>query len=116
MTEPLPEQPERSYGCSMGCGAPFDIVIISVQDASTLMLCIPCHLRLAMQLMESFVDGDSDQVQRMISEAGAAGDAAPFDGNVRRRGHNAPVNSDDAGLIEAYDDLLTAEEVAELLE
>lgn len=103
----------RSYGCTFGCGNPYDVIIISVADGTTEMLCMPCYVRMASDVIEAITQPDSDAVKAAIAAAGSV-DQAPMRGQgARSRGHNAPATADDPDIFEAYDSRVTAEELPE---
>lgn len=105
--------PARSYGCTFGCGNPYDIIIVSVSDSTTELLCMPCFVRMASDVMEAITSPDSDAVQAAVSLAGQA-DQVPMRGDgARGRGHNAPATADDPDILSAFDSRITVEELGE---
>lgn len=113
MTDPTPVPPERSYGCSYACGNPYDFVIISVQDGTTEFLCVPCFVRLAADMVEAATNPESPDIQNMLRQAGTVDSAPMTTPNKRKRGHNAPVTNDDPDLLEAFDSVITEDELSE---
>lgn len=112
MSDPTPGA-GRSYGCTYGCGNPYDVIVISVQDGTTEFLCMPCFVKLAADMVTALVNEDSANVQAKVRKAGTV-DQAPMSGNgARPRGHNAPATTDDPDLFAAYDAVITAEELPE---
>ena len=110
MTEQSATQ-ERSYGCTFGCGNPYDYILVDVQSGETLFLCVPCYVKTAADMIAAITDPDNPDVQAAMREA-ATGEQAPVTGTrVRRRGHNAPATADDPDLITAYDDRITVDEL-----
>lgn len=108
-----PEPLGRSYGCSWGCGNPFDYVVVSVADSSTELLCLPCFVRLATDLVAAVTDPAAAKVRAALEAEGYANlDMTPGP-RGKPRGHNAPANTDDPDLITAYDDLVTVDELPE---
>lgn len=106
-SEPLP----RSYGCTFGCGNPYDYVIVTVQDSTTEMLCLPCFLKLASDVLEAVVNPDNPDVIRAIENAGTA-EQTKMNGQGPKRGRkNAPVTADDPSLIEAFDSVISEDEL-----
>jgi hypothetical protein len=110
MTE-TPDLPERSYGCTFGCGNPYDYILIDVRSGETLMLCLPCHLKVAADMVEMVTDPDS-AVPYTVTPAGEAilSEGAP--GPRPRRGRrNAPATADDPDLITSYEELITEDDL-----
>lgn len=108
-SEPL----QRSYGCSFGCGNPYDFILVSVLDSETQFLCVPDFLRLAEDMLEAIVNPGNPNVQAALAEAGTA-ESVPMTGpGPKRRGKNAPANSEDADLIEAFDSVITVDDLPE---
>lgn len=111
MTSPSDTTPVRSYGCTFGCGAPFDIIITSVMDSDTQLLCVPCFLKLAGDMIRAMLSESDPQVQEALALAiMARGEQAPGPtGN--KRGKNAPATTEDPDLIASFDDLVTVDEL-----
>jgi len=107
--EPLP----RSYGCSFGCGNPYDYVLISVVDSTTEFVCLPCFLKLASEILEAVINPDNPDVLTAIAQAGQVEQARQNGSGPKRRGKNAPANTDDPNLIEAFDSAITVDELPE---
>lgn len=105
------ETPQRSYGCSYGCGNPYDYVFVSVADGTTEFLCLPCFVQLAQTLLKALIDPTDGIVQQAVADMGQL-DTAPVRNNgVRPRGKNAPVNAEDDDLIAAFDGIITADDL-----
>lgn len=112
MTDQL-AQTERSYGCTFGCGNPYDYVFISIADGTTEFLCLPCFVKLASDIVEAVVNPDPAQVA-LWDENPVTGGVAPMNSRgARKRGHNAPATSDDPDLFASYDAVVTADELPE---
>lgn len=113
MTTPSEQTAVRSYGCTFGCGNPYDFVFISVADGTTEFLCLPCFVRLAGDMVEAATNPDNPVVQAALAAAaGEVVDQAP--GPAGRRGrHNAPATSDSPDLFETYNAAITPEELPE---
>jgi hypothetical protein len=108
-----PEVLQRSYGCTFGCGNPYDFIFISVRDGTTEFLCLPCMVRLASDMVEAVANPNDDQVAKW-SAATAGMMAAPMSGNNAKRGRrNAPATNDDPDLFESFDSVITTEELPE---
>jgi len=84
MSEVL-EYPDRTYPCSYGCGNQIDVIITQVDDSSTLLLCFPCYVLTAQQVLEAMLNPDDPGVKAAIAGAGTVERA--------RRGKAAPLNS-----------------------
>lgn len=107
----VPEPSTRSYGCQYGCGNPFDVILTQIIDNSTLILCLPCFVRTAIEIVDAMTGEVSPEVEAERREL-AAMDQPPMTGQRARRGrHNAPVGSDSLDLIEAYDTQIADDEL-----
>lgn len=105
--------PERSYGCSFGDGNPYDYILVDAQAGEVLFLCVPCFIKQAVDMVTAFTDPDSPEAslaQQMQIQMAGNGVPGP---TGRKRGHNAPANSDDADLFAAFDSVITADELGE---
>lgn len=110
-----PSAPERSYGCSMGCGNPYDFILVVVQDGSTMFLCFPCYVRNAMDGLKAVIETDDPMVKAALEMVPPVDSVPMNSGRVRSRGHNAPADADSDDIIEAFDAFLTEDEVNEQL-
>jgi hypothetical protein len=113
VTDTPPGAAQRSYGCTYGCGNPYDFLLVSVADSTTEFLCLPCLVHLAGDMVEAMVNPDNPEVQRKVREAGIVDMATVTGSAPRARGHNAPVGTDDDALISAFDDRVMAEELSD---
>jgi hypothetical protein len=111
VTAPTHDLPTRSYGCSFGCGNPYDFIFVSVVDGTTEFLCLPCMVRLASDMVAAVTEPDNPSLLAALAGAGQVDTAPMSNGNVKRRGKNAPVNTDDDDLISAYEDVITEDEL-----
>lgn len=103
--------PERSYGCTFGCGNPYDFIFVSVRDGTTEFLCLPCMVRLASDMVEAVTEPGSDRV-KIASGFSAGQESAPMNGTASRgKGKNAPATSLDPELFDSYDSVITEEEL-----
>ena len=110
----MPEAPlQRSYGCSYGCGNPYDYVIVSVADSTTELLCLPCFLRLAEVVLDAVTHPEADEVRNAVEAAGQVEQTRMNGQGPKARGKNAPANTDDPNLIEAFDSVMTVEDLPE---
>lgn len=101
----------RSYGCSRACGNPYDFVVIAVSEAHTEMLCLPCFVQTAMEMVRAVVSPDDETVQSAVA-AFPPSDQVPMSGGVkRRRGHHAPAETEDPDILEVFDGVITADEL-----
>lgn len=102
---------ERSYGCTFGCGNPYDYVFISVRDGTTEFLCLPCFIRLAHDILSAVTEPDPEQVAKWLHTISPLAQA-PMNGTApRKRGHNAPATADDPELFDAFDAVITPDEL-----
>lgn len=105
--------PQRSYGCSYGCGNPYDYIFVSVADGTTEFLCLPCFVMLAGELVEAMTNPEAADVQEKLRLAGTVEQAPMRSAGSKGRGKNAPVNSEDPDLLTAFDTRITADELPE---
>lgn len=102
---------ERSYGCSYGCGNPYDYVFVNVSDGTTEFLCLPCFVRLCESLIEAVTNPDNPIVRAAVADMPAL-DATHVNGSKpKRRGKNAPVGTEDDDLLEAFDTVITVDDL-----
>lgn len=104
---------ERSYGCSYGCGNPYDFIFVSVSDGTTEFLCLPCFVKLAADMVEAALNPDVSHMAEALADMQSAEKAPMSNGKVRKRGKNAPATNDDPDLLEAFDSVITPEELPE---
>lgn len=98
-----PAETTRSYGCTFGCGNPYDFIFISVRDGTTEFLCLPCFIRLATDIVTAVTEPDPEQVAKWLHTISPLA-PAPMRGNGARRGRkNAPATNDDPDLFDAFD-------------
>lgn len=113
MTDNAPELPARSYGCSWGCGNPYDYIFVSVQDGTTEFLCLPDFLKLAEQIITAVTSPEGAEVMAALAEAAKLESSPMPQGAVKARGKNAPADTDDPDLLEAFDTVITVDELPE---
>lgn len=106
-----PTAPQRSYGCSFGCGNPYDYVLISVADASTLFLCLPCHLRMSADMVRAIESPEAEDVRKAMADFATVEQSQASGNGLKSRGHNAPAEIEDNELIERFDSIITADEL-----
>lgn len=112
MSDPAPA-PARSYGCTYGCGNPYDVIVISIADGTTEFLDMGCFVKLAADVVTAIVNADSVNVDAKVRKAGTV-DQVPMNGpGVKARGHNAPATTDDPDLFAAFDAVITADDLPE---
>jgi hypothetical protein len=104
---------QRSYGCTFGCGNPYDYVVISVMDGTTEFLCIPCYIRLAVDMVTAMASPDDPEVRKAVELAKELMPVTFDNGQVKTRGHNAPVAADDPDIFAAFDSVITEDELPE---
>lgn len=103
--------PERSYGCSYGCGNPYDYIFVSVADGTTEFLCLPDFVRLCESLIAAVTDPDNPVVRAAVADMVSL-DVTPMNGSKpKQRGKNAPVGTEDDDLLEAFDSIITVDEL-----
>lgn len=101
----------RSYGCSLACGNPYDFIVVLVQDGTTQMLCTPCFVRTAADMLEAMTNPDDPEVQRRIAEAGTVEQVPMYGRQVAGRGHEAPADSLDPDAISEFEGYVLDDEV-----
>jgi len=111
VTDQPPTSSTRSYGCSFGCGNPYDYIVTSVADATTEFLCVPCYIRLATEMIQAITEPDNPDVVAKLAAVGVLDTAPMHEHNVHSRGHNAPLTTDDDDLIETYSAVITEDEL-----
>lgn len=105
--------PERSYGCTFGCGNPYDVVLVQILDGTTEFLCIPCLIGLAVTMTTAMTDAGNPDVQKAMSVFQNP-EQPPMNGPKPKRGRkNAPATTDDPDVIEAFSGVITADELPE---
>jgi hypothetical protein len=110
LTEPSPDA-ERSYGCTFGCGNPYDFVMIDVRSGTTEFLCLPDFIRMASDLVAVVTDPSNPDFIKASTYAMATGEApAPGPGG-RGRGKNAPATNIDPDLFGKFDTVITVDEL-----
>jgi len=104
---------ERSYGCTFGCGNPYDYILVTVADGSTEFVCVPCFIRLAADMIEAITNPDNPEVAGKLAVVGLVPvDQAPGP-KGKRRGRNAPATSDDPSVFAAFDSRIMPDELPE---
>lgn len=110
MTDPSPEL-ERSYGCTFGCGNPYDFILIDVASGTTEFLCLPDFARLAADMVAAVTSaGDPSVIAAMAYASSDPVESAPGPGG-RGRGRNAPATSTDPDLFGHFDAIITVDEL-----
>lgn len=101
----------RSYGCSYGCGNPYDFIVTTVSDMSSLALCAIDFMRTAHDMMTAVMDPENPEVQKRVAEA-QLDNVVPFDAeHLKRRGHNAPVDAGSQDAIDAFEGYVLEDEL-----
>jgi hypothetical protein len=110
MTTP-PATPVRSYGCSLGCGNPYDFIIVNVVDSETILACMPCYVKLAVDMVAAITSPDDPEIAAKLAMAGSVSQVPMNGSGVRKRGKNAPAEVDDPDIFEAFDSVITVDEL-----
>jgi hypothetical protein len=97
----------------MGCGNPYDYILVDVATGDALMVCVPCFIKQAADMVTAFIDPNNPMVAHAMTLSAANGSAQAPGPKGKPRGKNAPADSDDPGLFEAYDSVITADELPE---
>ena len=105
--------PERSYGCSFGCGNPYDYVFVSVADGTTEFPCLPCFVKLAADIVAAVTSEPGAEMMAALADMQSVDNAPMNRPSRRKRGHEAPVNGDSQALIDAFDSRITTEELGD---
>lgn len=111
MDEELDPPPERSYGCTFGCGNPYDFVLTTVQDSSTEFLCLPCFIVLARDMVIAINDPTNVDVLAAIAYAAESRGAQVPGPAGKARGRNKPVNTPDDGILDDFDAVITVDDL-----
>lgn len=111
MTDQPTDPTDRSYGCSFGCGNPYDYIIIDVQSGETLFLCVPDFVRVASDMVAAMTNPDDPNVVAAMAAASEIkGESAP--GPRPKRGRkNAPAGTEDDEVLEAFSATITVDEL-----
>lgn len=102
MTDASMPASARSYGCTFGCGNPYDIIVIQVADSTTEMLCVPCFTRLALDVVKAITEEADPEVQAALAAWTEVADTIAPGPRGRQRGRNAPATIDDPDIIEQF--------------
>jgi len=92
--------PVRSYGCTFGCGNPYNYIVTSVVDSTSDFLCIPCFLKLASQILDAFEESDPEIIRAAIEDMTSQPQAPMNENGVKPMGENPPV---DMAVPEAFE-------------
>lgn len=72
---------------------------------------MPCFIRLAHDILSAVTEPDPEQVAKWLKVISPL-DAAPMKGSAPRKGrHNAPATTEDPELFEAFDSVITEDEL-----
>lgn len=113
MSTEVTEGATRSYGCTFGCGNPYDYIVVSCADGSTEFLCLPCYVRLATDMIAAVTDPDDPKVKAALAEATPFEQAPMTNKPSRKRGKHAPATVGDEDILEAFDSVITEDELPE---
>lgn len=113
MSDDAMPETTRSYGCSLGCGNAYDYVLVDVRSGETLFVCVPCYVKLAQDMLTAILESDDPTVQaamELSQQIAANGVPGP---KAKRGRRNAPADVDDPNVFEAFDSVVTANELPE---
>ena len=100
----------RSYGCTFGCGNPYDFVLIDVGSSTTEFLCLPDLVRLAGDLVAAMTEANNPALAEALALAQNEPQEPAPGPRGRPRGKNSPVGTPEPDIFSDFD----AIEVAEL--
>lgn len=103
--------PPRSYGCTFGDGNPYDYILISVVDGSCEMVCLPCFVRLARDMLAAMLNPDDPEVLKAIALLNNTQDEQAPGPSGKRRGHNAPATNEDPALFDSFESVMTVDDL-----
>lgn len=106
-----PDDTGMSYGCQYGCGNPYHVILIQVQDNSSLFLCLPCFVRTADEIVKAITTGDAPGTETEQAELDAMRRDQVPGPRAKRGRHNAPSGTDDPDLVEAFDSRIYEDEL-----
>ncbi len=102
---------QRTYGCTFGCGNPFDFIVVSIADNTVELLCVPCYVKLAADMIGAITDPDNPEIMAKLQMV-ANDNVEPVPGpGAAPRGHNAPAGTDDPAIFQAYDRVITVDDL-----
>lgn len=102
MTGQDSKPPERSYGCSYGCGNPYDFVMVTVSDGASEFLCTPCLIKTATEMVAAMIQADNPEVRAALESLGTPGEDRVPGPAGRERGENGPAGSGITVQFEEY--------------
>jgi hypothetical protein len=94
---------DSEYGCSFGCGNEFTMVVTTVHDTTTQMLCIPCFVKMAMEIIAAMTEPDNPIVQAAME---AQGSDIEYPSNARGRKQSligGVETSDGSEFLDAFE-------------
>lgn len=113
MSEPVQIELKRSYGCSMGCGNPYDYILVDISDGSTLFLCVPCYIKVASDMVTAMTSPEDPMVKAAVDAyALATGETVPGPAG-KPYGRNAPAGMGADDMYAEYDSTVTVDELPE---
>lgn len=62
-----PEPADCIHLCSMGCGNTYDFVVVTVEDSTTLFLCIPDFIGSAMMMVQAMTEPENEAVKAAVA-------------------------------------------------
>jgi hypothetical protein len=85
--------------------------MVSVSEAFTEFLCMPCFVTTAVGIIQGLTEPDNETVQAAMAEF-PPGEQAPMTEPIRRsRGKHAPAETDDPDLVAAFDGVITEDDL-----
>lgn len=104
----------RSYGCTYGCGRPYDVILINVADGTTEFLCMVDFVTVASTVVKAMTEAASPEVAAALAYA-ASHPAEQAPGPAGKPGRrNAPANSADDDMFAEYDEMLELSDIADM--
>jgi hypothetical protein len=113
MSEELPQPPGRSYGCTFGCGRPYDFILVTVQDSSTEFLCMVCLITLSRDMINALADQGSNEMLAALAYAADEGNGQVPGPTAKPGRRNAPVGTEDDDTLSAFDSIIEGSELSE---
>lgn len=99
-----PVKIDSKYGCSTGCGNEYNIIVNDVDNANTMMLCMPCFIVFATDVAKAMTDPDDPDVAAAVAELGN-NETTPV-GTRGRKNKRSDPEGIDAGsdFLDAFED------------
>lgn len=65
--ENTPEDP-CEHMCSFGCGNTYQFVVVTIEDSTTQLMCVPCFIETAAQMVNAIVNPGDPRVQDAMAQ------------------------------------------------